>query len=53
MLLHHFGQNKGERQRRKDFVLCIVQPGRRVGGDQGGEDLARRCLEERSGDRGQ
>lgn len=53
MLLHHFGQNKGERQKREDFVPCIVQPRRRVGGDQGREDLARRHPGERSGDRGQ
>lgn len=36
-----FGQDKIERQRRKDFFLCAVQPGRRVGGGQGEEDLAR------------
>lgn len=50
--VHQFGQHRVERQRRKGFDLCTLQPGKRVGGGQGGEDLARRCPEEGSGDRG-
>lgn len=31
VLCHQFGQDKVERQRRKDFFLCTVQPGTRLG----------------------
>ena len=39
-------------QAEKNIFLCTVQPGKREGEGQGGEDLARKYPDEGSGDRG-